>query len=1541
MTFARVNVALRIRPLSKKETGRGDKSCVKVIPGTQQVTIGGDRSFTFDKIYSAKDTQAQVYEESVKPMIERFLEGYNATVMAYGQTSSGKTYSMGTGAEVGEKEIEKGIVPRGFQNIVEELENRKNRQKGFTYNMEVSFIELYNEEVFNLLDTQENSNKIQKIVYGKGTGKSKSKETSGTKNRVEENGIKMDKVRGSAGGLWTNIRRNRVDSEEEMINLLKLGGANRTTGATDMNANSSRSHAIYTVVVEQITQETESDSRTKTRIVSKIHFVDLAGSERIKQTNAMGNRVKEGISINSGLLALGNVISSLGDALKRQLHIPYRNSKLTRLLEDSLGGNSMTLMLACITETEKNYSETLSTLRYANRARNIKNKVVVGLSTIRDEVGSANSGINEEEGGGKGVDDNRNRNKRSNSGGNENKVATKTQKGTSNIESESLKVAMLKEQIVMYESELKRMEELFIKAVKYSQGAINGSISGNGNGIGIGIGSTSGSGSGSTSAILENMTEKSNYSNSICGSVSSLTPSTSDIGGTSGTSTSKLKKRRSSVASMISRVGSLSSLYHKIKGGSSHNKGDRSTITSPVAEPTIDYEESKEREREREKQVEMENSDNYNNTVSENGNTNVKKLEETNTNEEIEKPVVSEEGGEEGAGQKEVEEKKANTVTIDEESKWRDILGIISSQRREYLLKIRDLQNKNRKQTALLANLQDSLHSKVEESERNAKAAIAAAAAKTGATATATASESSVFSSGINRKAEFTKTSTGIQMKKIELVMGILENKIDNRVGASKLYSDRDELMKKQNSMIDKQNGLLLQLESAGANKQIQDQVELIDAELDYIELKIKQVENELADLILAENGNYNPTLVENGVKIMSLVDDNIDKLNKNDIYRLFMGNNTNTNTKNDHNKEQSVVHVLNNREMVHLVYLISQLVLDNQLQINSLSSTNEQLKSEITTLQKTLSAMRKITANVASMYGREVESRASYITNSSTSVGYIAMSPSQSNRSLASINNINNINSYTYNASNLTRNLSTATATATATATTGNPNMSFPDASFLKKQLLAQPHSSSPSSSPSPSPTTNTTTTATTNTPAPTSINTSSGIKKPTPLYYIGNPNRNSLQKRSSAIRLSSLMGKPPASPNTLHSPLNSTLSLNGLRISDNSTITSVRVNGLRKYESSSSLNKRFSRQTPVSFNLASPNPSDPYDPLGFSAVATNSLFSNNASPNLGLRGITTSPNKSRLRSFIHSAILGTTTSPSIFNLQPHRLQHSQSNINTHHSSHKLNNPQLLSYASPTSSQLNTHSLQRSTSLFNGKPLLQALNLNPSSNLNLNPNSNPNYTTNSNSSKRIYSQSFSNPTAHPSHLTTATATSTNNNVTRDYSNKLINSNNHNHTYKNHEDDSTPLFLLPYDRNDGLETITPITSIANNYQQEQQQQQQKQPITITTTTTTTTMTTTADTSVADHITLGENITLKKSYNKHDAYLRLQGFSTESTDKNTLFHRSNSFELLESFPYPPSTHSASTAPTPNSNFTTNNEFASDSKYISLNATILEN
>ncbi|XP_052792482.1 chromosome-associated kinesin KIF4-like [Mya arenaria] len=347
MSVIPLRVAVRARPLIQKENNEGCQVCLNFIPLEPQILLGKDKTFTFDFVFRPNDPQAQVYEEAVKPLVEHIFRGYNSTVLAYGQTGSGKTFTMGGGYEDSLKmDPEKmGIIPR----IVQEIFNTINDRENCTFKVAVSYLEIINEELQDLLEKKES------LVIR------------------EENGV--IKLPG--------LKEQSVDSVMEIMALLEQGCSNRTTAATAMNQTSSRSHAIFSLYIEQHNKE---DSNDFWKV--KLQLVDLAGSERIKKTHAEGERLKEGININKGLLCLGNVISVLGDESNsnRKPHVPYRDSKLTRILQDSLGGNSYTVMIACVSPADSNMEETLNTLRYADRARKIKNKPVVNWDPQTAEI---------------------------------------------------------------------------------------------------------------------------------------------------------------------------------------------------------------------------------------------------------------------------------------------------------------------------------------------------------------------------------------------------------------------------------------------------------------------------------------------------------------------------------------------------------------------------------------------------------------------------------------------------------------------------------------------------------------------------------------------------------------------------------------------------------------------------------------------------------------------------------------------------------------------------------------------------------------------------------------------------------------------------------------------------------------------------------------------------------------------------------------------------------------------------------------------------
>uniref|UniRef100_A0A0N4ZJS2 Kinesin-like protein n=1 Tax=Parastrongyloides trichosuri TaxID=131310 RepID=A0A0N4ZJS2_PARTI len=327
-----VRVICRCRPLNQREIDLNSNICVKMDSSLGQVSIFGSdesvKAFTFDGVYYMDSTAEQVYNDIVYPLVESVVEGYNGTVFAYGQTGSGKTFSMnGNDSIPGQR----GLVPRSFEHIFDAVATTIDSK----FIVKVSYVEIYNEDIKDLL-CEDKQHKLE----------------------IKEHAEKGVYV----AGLSMHIVHNINDCDK----LMQKGWSNRHVGATLMNKDSSRSHSIFTVYVEGI------NAKTGCLRMGKLNLVDLAGSERQSKTGATGDRFKEATKINLSLSALGNVISALVDGKSK--HIPYRDSKLTRLLQDSLGGNTKTIMVACISPSDNNYDETLSTLRYANRAKNIKNK---------------------------------------------------------------------------------------------------------------------------------------------------------------------------------------------------------------------------------------------------------------------------------------------------------------------------------------------------------------------------------------------------------------------------------------------------------------------------------------------------------------------------------------------------------------------------------------------------------------------------------------------------------------------------------------------------------------------------------------------------------------------------------------------------------------------------------------------------------------------------------------------------------------------------------------------------------------------------------------------------------------------------------------------------------------------------------------------------------------------------------------------------------------------------------------------------------------
>lgn len=382
-----VKVALRIRPLNQREKNDACSECLRTISNEPQVILGKDKPFTYDYVFGQNTPQIDIYEASVQPLLDALFKGYNATVLAYGQTGSGKTFTMGSGyatlstamASISSTESqmtilnlndldEVGVIPRVLNDLFTRIDDEKNSNKDLKFNVKVSFVEVYNEEIkdlFNIKGTQESLN-----------------------IREENNTIRV-----------MNLSEIEVKNSISTIQLLERGSQGRVVGGTAMNDQSSRSHAIFTITLEQNNNLNSNapNSENSGVIKSKFHLVDLAGSERQSKTKAEGIRLKEGININLGLLALGNVISVLGEenSSNKTKHVPYRESKLTRLLQDSLGGNSHTVMIACVSPADSNMEETLNTLRYADRARKIKNKPIVNIDPQVAELNNLRQQVQE------------------------------------------------------------------------------------------------------------------------------------------------------------------------------------------------------------------------------------------------------------------------------------------------------------------------------------------------------------------------------------------------------------------------------------------------------------------------------------------------------------------------------------------------------------------------------------------------------------------------------------------------------------------------------------------------------------------------------------------------------------------------------------------------------------------------------------------------------------------------------------------------------------------------------------------------------------------------------------------------------------------------------------------------------------------------------------------------------------------------------------------------------------------------------------------
>ncbi|XP_067423489.1 kinesin-like protein KIF1B isoform X3 [Emydura macquarii macquarii] len=354
MSGASVKVAVRVRPFNSRETSKESK-CIIQMQGNSTSIINpknpkeAPKSFSFDYSYwshtSPEDpcfaSQNRVYNDIGKEMLLHAFEGYNVCIFAYGQTGAGKSYTMMGKQE----ESQAGIIPQLCEELFEKINDNSNEE--MSYSVEVSYMEIYCERVRDLLNPKNKGNL-----------------------RVREHPL--------LGPYVEDLSKLAVTSYTDIADLMDAGNKARTVAATNMNETSSRSHAVFTIVFTQKRHDTETDLSTEK--VSKISLVDLAGSERADSTGAKGTRLKEGANINKSLTTLGKVISALAEVSKRKKKtdfIPYRDSVLTWLLRENLGGNSRTAMVAALSPADINYDETLSTLRYADRAKQIKCNAVI------------------------------------------------------------------------------------------------------------------------------------------------------------------------------------------------------------------------------------------------------------------------------------------------------------------------------------------------------------------------------------------------------------------------------------------------------------------------------------------------------------------------------------------------------------------------------------------------------------------------------------------------------------------------------------------------------------------------------------------------------------------------------------------------------------------------------------------------------------------------------------------------------------------------------------------------------------------------------------------------------------------------------------------------------------------------------------------------------------------------------------------------------------------------------------------------------------
>ncbi|XP_026529281.1 kinesin heavy chain [Notechis scutatus] len=333
-----IKVMCRFRPLNEAEILRGDKFIPK-FKGEDTIVVGQGKPYVFDRVLPPNTSQEQVYNACAKQIVKDVLEGYNGTIFAYGQTSSGKTHTME--GKLHDPQL-MGIIPRIAHDIFDHIYSM---DENLEFHIKVSYFEIYLDKIRDLLDV------------------------SKTNLAVHEDKNRVPYVKGCTERF--------VSSPEEVMDVIDEGKTNRHVAVTNMNEHSSRSHSIFLINIKQENVETEK------KLSGKLYLVDLAGSEKVSKTGAEGSVLDEAKNINKSLSALGNVISALAEGTKT--HVPYRDSKMTRILQDSLGGNCRTTIVICCSPSIFNEAETKSTLMFGQRAKTIKNTVSVNLELTAEE----------------------------------------------------------------------------------------------------------------------------------------------------------------------------------------------------------------------------------------------------------------------------------------------------------------------------------------------------------------------------------------------------------------------------------------------------------------------------------------------------------------------------------------------------------------------------------------------------------------------------------------------------------------------------------------------------------------------------------------------------------------------------------------------------------------------------------------------------------------------------------------------------------------------------------------------------------------------------------------------------------------------------------------------------------------------------------------------------------------------------------------------------------------------------------------------------